>query len=688
MLKSRKLLPALRKLILHPVTAALAISLLIIVLLPPHAQKYTLTLQGTENIALPDKIYYADLDSDGVSEKILTKENSIGAASYMLYYDQNHIIDQWNLGARFLYQGHFLFFLDADHDGCLEIVNATQKGDSLFINYVEPLDPEGVDQRRVFVDTMEAMNGQFDPAATEVMLYPEVASGQDKYVFTFNLGFSGNPRSAYRVDPVSQTVEKSPHLTNKAYVGLTRDVDEDRKAEILMVTYSACNDLDSALTPKSDYSSWITVLDDDLGFLFPQVEIPSPYSGVAPLGFHDSTLYYMVRSRRDDLPSSIAAISPKGELLESRELGITPVKPYYTENGFVLHDMGTGQVLVFPSFTSEGEPRQVLPNAELKSLDLDDDGQKEWLGIDLKQNELRVYDGDFENAVGYQFPVGQTPDFRMGRYFSEDGTPRLWVQMGEWEYDFQYTRNPMYSLKYALYLAIFLGVLALVLGIMKLQSEREKQQRRIETQIAELQLKTIKNKVDPHFVFNSLNAISEMTLTDNKMEADAFISAFAALMRKTLHSSDRIAHTLAEELDFVQHYAALQRVRYQKEIDLQLFIDPTLDDQVLVPKHIFFTYVENAIKHGMGKGGSPLRIRLSATPVRNGIRFVVEDNAGGMGASDLSEKFSTRSGLKTMELILELFQKLNKRKTRWRYENFQDPDTGEKGLRVEIVLMN
>ena len=101
-----------------------------------------------------------------------------------------------------------------------------------------------------------------------------------------------------------------------------------------------------------------------------------------------------------------------------------------------------------------------------------------------------------------------------------------------------------------------------------------------------MQLKTIKNQVDPHFVFNAINTISEMTLMDNKLEADKFITRFSGFMRETLNHSDKIVTSLKEEIDYTENFIKLQQIRYNYSFDLEINIDKTINQDTKVPKHV------------------------------------------------------------------------------------------------------
>ncbi|MBM3436703.1 MAG: hypothetical protein FJY07_10865, partial [Bacteroidetes bacterium] len=178
----------------------------------------------------------------------------------------------------------------------------------------------------------------------------------------------------------------------------------------------------------------------------------------------------------------------------------------------------------------------------------------------------------------------------------------------------------------ALVIVVFAGALAFtVLRIIR----NQKRKAFAEKEKMELQLKTIKNQIDPHFAFNAINMIGSMVYKNDPDMVYDYFSRFARLIRTTLQDSEKISRSLGEELDFVRNYVEIQKTRFAGKFDFQLDINPEVDLNTEVPKMIIQTYAENAIKHGLmhKKGEGSLLISISEADRR--LTITVEDNGIG-----------------------------------------------------------
>lgn len=674
----------LQYILTHPIFLGSLIGLIIILVLPDFGSKYTLAIEQTERQIR--RIYYEDLDTDGDYEKIVPHENSLGYASYSIYTKDRMVIDQWNFPSHYLSPSLSLSFLDFDDNGFKEIVHLTSSGDSIFLNYTEPLKENGIEGKNILIDRMLPTQEKYDPLNTEVFLYEKGAGESGDYLFAVRTGFSAYPRNVYRHDPLTKSLEKSPFLTNNVVLGGTKDLDGDGKEEILALNHASGNTIDSTITSNSDYSAWITILDDDLDFYFPQIEIPEDYSGIRGIQEHNGQIFAIIQTGGPGTSSHILQLDHKGIVQDTISMDSNAnIVLQTTDNGFAIHDLAAGNLFLYNNPLSLERTISITPNSRVDYLDIDGDLNKEWVQIDSNNGQITVYDNEFKNPT-----LLDLPDWEFGNYWWGARTDKIlgkhfWIRSDSRAYGISYSLNPMYSLKYLAYLGILVACIVLVYLISLAQKYRLQQKRKLETQIAELQLKTIKNQVDPHFIFNAMNALGEMTLTDNKLEADRFISEFANLMRKTLDGSDKIAHSLKEELAYVDNYIRLQRIRYANKFDFFKEVDEQLSLSVLVPKHALHTYIENAIKHGMSRD-SGLVLKYGAHKHPKGVLLFVEDNAGGIGSSKLSKKFSTGSGLNIIEQIFSLYTRLTRRKVSHRLVNLQEENGQPKGLRVEILV--
>lgn len=143
--------------------------------------------------------------------------------------------------------------------------------------------------------------------------------------------------------------------------------------------------------------------------------------------------------------------------------------------------------------------------------------------------------------------------------------------------------------------------------------ERERRALTAEARLAEARLIALQMQLNPHFLFNTLNAISGLVYTSPEA-ADEMICGLSELLRRVLAISERREVTLAEELDFVARYLAIQRIRFADRLDVQREVPPELH-MALVPTLILQPLVENAILHGIAlhaaRGAVTVRARES-----------------------------------------------------------------------------
>jgi two-component system sensor histidine kinase AlgZ len=122
----------------------------------------------------------------------------------------------------------------------------------------------------------------------------------------------------------------------------------------------------------------------------------------------------------------------------------------------------------------------------------------------------------------------------------------------------------------------------------------------------EMQLRALRYQLQPHFLFNTLNAISTLVLDNQPRVATQMIAHLANLLRSTLDAPDRDIVSLAEEISVMEEYLAIEQVRFGSGLTVSLELDPEAM-QAQVPRLLLQPLVENSIRHGIAKradGGS------------------------------------------------------------------------------------
>jgi signal transduction histidine kinase len=176
---------------------------------------------------------------------------------------------------------------------------------------------------------------------------------------------------------------------------------------------------------------------------------------------------------------------------------------------------------------------------------------------------------------------------------------------------------------------------------------------RLERLSSEARLHALRLQIDPHFLFNSLNTISSHVESDPRL-ARRMIEHLGDLLRLTLESKDRTLVPLGDELAFLEHYLAIQRLRFGDRLAFESAVAEDVR-HALVPALLIQPLVENAVRHGLSSRASGGRVRVAAEREDGHVRVLVEDDGVGLPPA-WSLETSTGVGLSvTRQRVLESY---------------------------------
>lgn len=173
---------------------------------------------------------------------------------------------------------------------------------------------------------------------------------------------------------------------------------------------------------------------------------------------------------------------------------------------------------------------------------------------------------------------------------------------------------------------------------------------KLETTVKELELKTIKSHINPHFIFNSLNSIRAL-VDENPTRARRAITELSNILRSSMKAEKQETVTLKHELDIVKDYLALEQMRFEERLKIEFKIDEdTLDYPV--PPMMLQTLAENAIKHGISKLVKGGTVRILATFKNDNIELMVQ-NTGQLSFEINEDGFGIKSTEDRLNLIYQ-----------------------------------
>jgi two-component system LytT family sensor kinase len=184
--------------------------------------------------------------------------------------------------------------------------------------------------------------------------------------------------------------------------------------------------------------------------------------------------------------------------------------------------------------------------------------------------------------------------------------------------------------------------------------ERESQAARLKAQLAQAQLESLKVQLHPHFLFNTLHTIAGLVRGNEKAPAVNMIAGLSELLRRALDGADEQEVSLREELEFIELYLDIQKVRFADQLTVRMAIAPeTLD--AMVPNLILQPLVENAIRHGFSAEATAGLVGIEAYCDDHELHITVRDDGPGLQAGWRMEESEGIGLVNTSERLKHLY---------------------------------
>jgi two-component system LytT family sensor kinase len=158
----------------------------------------------------------------------------------------------------------------------------------------------------------------------------------------------------------------------------------------------------------------------------------------------------------------------------------------------------------------------------------------------------------------------------------------------------------------------------------------------LQSQLMSARLNALKMQLQPHFLFNTLNAITVLMRQQKSKDAEQMLGHLSDLLRGVLEDVDAQEVSLRRELEYLQLYLAIEQTRFPDRLRVEVSVDPATQE-ASVPQLILQPIVENAIRHGIGRSSSAGRILISASKIDGTVELRVQDDGPGLTPSDSSE---------------------------------------------------
>jgi len=634
------------------IIAGIVIALASLFLLP-HIKQYSLLfhhkIQHGKNLI----IKYKDLNFDGKSEQINFFFNNGGFASFIIK-DGERTHGQWIFKGEYANAG--FYFFDYDNNGYKEVYVFTRQNDSLFLNAVESFSGKQIikDKFIIKIDVTRGW-GSIGCASTSTKIDID-GDGYKDFIFSTLSGYNYKSRGLFCYNIKKDTLIKSSLKNTSINYPLFTYFNDS-------VFYLTGYTGQTGNTPKnsfmSDQYAWIMVFDKNMNFVFPPVKVgkyPST-TYTKPIKINNEIFFFTFYNHSGIFDTSKIFITNKyGKIIKQRL-----VPEYVGKSIFMYPDKkntikilcSDGYIEIFNNKLQSVKKyyKKVSFNyGKYLNDDFTGDSISEFITYDIKANKYYFYDPaseyteylDFDNK--FQQKVFSKYNDGKNNYIYCD-------RAGDSCY-FLFKTNWLYKIRYLLPFAGIIGFLILYAGIKKIFNFYLNKRIARQNQIAKLQLLNVKNQLDSHFTFNIIDCIGNNFRKNDYETANKLFTHYSRLLQQSVQMSNEIAVPISKELEYIENYLALERARYNYKFNFE--IANKIKNDIKIPKYLLFTFVENAVKHGI----APINeregiIEVEAMQNNKQTTVIIKDNGIGLGNGKTK---GTGNGLKIISKLIELFK--------------------------------
>jgi LytS/YehU family sensor histidine kinase len=214
-------------------------------------------------------------------------------------------------------------------------------------------------------------------------------------------------------------------------------------------------------------------------------------------------------------------------------------------------------------------------------------------------------------------------------------------------------------------------------------------------QVSSLKEQALRSQMNPHFIFNSLNAIQELIVTENYTASFEYLSKFSKLLRHVLHASEKNLLPLSKEIEITRLYIELEGLRFKNLFKYNISVSDEIDvENTPFPTLLLQPFVENAIWHGLLPKDGIKKLDIAFVEKENSLVCTIKDNGIGrqiaqmikqkkLGAHNSESRGiqMTTQRLETLQLIGEASGSIN-------ISDIREPDGRVGGTMVEIIIIS
>lgn len=638
---------------------SLIITFMVFLLLLHCTNKYTAHFISKKYSPFSTITSYKDLDNDGNSEEIgyynNKKENYFGL--YVL--SNGKIIEQWSFKGESAL-GSTPFFSDYDNDRSKEILLLGQINDSVFLYIIDGINKK-TELEKFFITKIYKIDDYYD-YSIKLVYAGDVNNDSYKELFFFtSAAYSTRPRRVFAYYPLKDTVYSSP----ESYAAISdikiKDIDKDSIPEFILSTIALGNC--EKEVPYSDMYSWLMVLDSKMQFKFSPVrfdEYPCATSVISINSGNTKKLLVLHNYRGNGKIQSFAALyDNNGKLLKRRAINqyntqLNYIMPTIDDKEEQVEFFVKNNVLMSTDSTLKFTKIKKFENIDpaiIKKRDIDLDGEKE---IILRKKDLSgiiIYRKDFSNPV--ELNLGNCKGAYYLSIIKKNGKPQALVfDTNLFAFRFKYELSFLHKYKYVVFVLILFCVQLIYFLIIKIKKYQKLKSQNIQKRIAELQIQSIQNQINPNFTYEIISTFENLMNEKDSRHANYLFDIYMGLLKNILINAEQIQVSLAQELAFAESYLEIEKFRNLHNFNYSINFEKSVNKQISVPRMLLHISIVHILKN-IHKNTTNRFLTIKGTQKNDTVKILITQTN-----SKMINHFNHK--IETIDQILKYYKNLFK----------------------------
>lgn len=672
---------------------ALLIAVPAVLLAPSVLKKYDVRLKTEMGKRVAGSTcYFNDLNNDGAPERVEAfrqTQNGTSLFSFQVFENQDLLKDQYNFLHRFDQRLLNLFFCDINNNGLTEVFGFTLFGDSIFLNWIEPYGKDTKCHTKFMFTFDKSVYKTPDVSIKDIHWYDLDNDGNNELLFSSTVGFNLKPRKLFVYHPETDSLQESEDLGIHFRNLVENDFNNDGQPELFAVGSSAFNYNKSNQLKYLDDRPRFFVFDKNLKPIIEPIEFPPGVGSKTFQWFINKSellvLYYNHTTQNTGI--FITRTNPINPVAADTirlpvSIGKTPYFYRSDKNRFVA--VGNhGKIYwvnTIPRIIDSLDLHFTNEKSVFASYDFFGDGTSECVFLDETSYEFSIYFEDFKYKVSIE------KEYSNNLFLTRGINNEFIVQTNNNLFFYEIIKHRFYWLSYFLHLLYYLLAVIIIWIIQLVTERRVREKYELRNQVIELQLQSLSNQLDPHFIFNTFNTISSIIKQGRNDDAYNLMVRFSKLVRKKLDNSNNIYASLKNEIEFAKDYLSIQKMRFPSLFDYIINVDKGVDTSIEIPRLLLQIHIENSLKHGirpMLKGGL---VNIHVYSADKNIVIDITDNGIGREKSKEKNKTSSKIGLQTMTKIIEINNQNKSNKIAQEIIDLIDPDGKTAGTKIVLTI--